>query len=107
LKNRAKRQDAPETDDSSGRVLQEPAYEDLHLASEVVSDDKVKWAIDGFGTFKAATEDGIFPGLLQHGIEIIIGHITKNFAACLAYGYIPLAWRAVRLIFIPKPGHDS
>jgi hypothetical protein len=47
-------------------------------------------------------EDGIFPGLLQHGIEIIIGHITKMFAACLAYGYIPLAWRAVRVIFRPK-----
>jgi hypothetical protein len=29
------------------------------------------------------------------------------FAACLAYGYIPLAWRAVRVIFIPKPGRDS
>jgi hypothetical protein len=68
----------------------------------------VRWAIDGFGTFKAAGKDGISPGLLQHGIEIIIiGHYTKNFAACLAYGYIPLAWKAVRLIFIPKPGHDS
>jgi hypothetical protein len=67
----------------------------------------VRWAIDGFGTFKAAGEDGIFPGLLQHGIEIIIGHITKIVAACLAYGYIPLAWRTVRVIFIPKPGRDS
>jgi hypothetical protein len=25
----------------------------------------------------------------------------------LAYGYIPPAWRAVRVIFIPKPGRDS
>jgi hypothetical protein len=25
----------------------------------------------------------------------------------LAYGYIPLAWRAVRVIFIPKSGRDS
>jgi hypothetical protein len=33
----------------------------------------VRWAIDGFGIFKAAREDGIFPGLLQHEIEIIIG----------------------------------
>jgi hypothetical protein len=44
--------------------------------SEVVSEDKVRWAIDGFGIFKAAGEDGIF---------------TKKFAACLAYSYIPLA----------------
>jgi hypothetical protein len=25
----------------------------------------------------------------------------------LAYGYIPVAWRAVRVIFITKLGHDS
>jgi hypothetical protein len=36
-----------------------------------------------------------------------IGHITKIFAACLAYGYIPLAWRAVMVKFIPKSGRDS
>jgi hypothetical protein len=45
----------------------------------------VRWAIDGFGTVKAVVEDGIFSGLLQHGIEIIISHITKIFASCLAY----------------------
>jgi hypothetical protein len=52
-----------EEHDSSGRVLQEPAQEEWNLASEVVST---------FGTFKPAGEDGVFPGLLQHGIEIII-----------------------------------
>jgi hypothetical protein len=68
---------------------------------------KVRLAIDGFDTFKAAGEDGILDGLLLHGIEVIISHITKNFAACMAYGHILLAWRAVRVIFIPKPGRDS
>jgi hypothetical protein len=33
-----------------------------------------------------------------------MGHVTKMFAACLAYVYIP---RAVRVIFISKPGRDS
>jgi hypothetical protein len=64
---------------SSGRVLQEPAQEDWDLASEVASEDKVRWAINGFGTYKAAGEDG----LLQHGIEIIIGHY-KHF--CCMFG---------------------
>jgi hypothetical protein len=36
---------------------------------------------DGFGTFKVSRDDGIFRGLLQHGIEIIIKPIN---------GYIPL-----------------
>jgi hypothetical protein len=57
---------------SSVRVLQAPAQEEWDFASEVANEDKVRWAIDGFGTFKAAGEDGIFPGLLQHEIEIII-----------------------------------
>jgi hypothetical protein len=61
----------------------------------------------GYWPFKAAREDGIFPGLLQYGIEIIMGHITNFFAACLAYGYIPLAWRAVRDLLISKAGRDS
>jgi hypothetical protein len=47
----------------------------------------VRWAIDVFGTFKATGEDGIFPGLLQHGIKAIIGHITIFFAACEGYIY--------------------
>jgi hypothetical protein len=60
----------------------------------------VRLAIAGFGTFKAAGEDGIFPGLLQHGIEIIIGHITKKI--CCIFG----VWlhTAVRVTFIHKPG---
>jgi hypothetical protein len=66
----------------------------------------VRWAIDGCGTFKAAGEDGIFPGLLQHEI---IGHIANIFAACLAYGYIPhtASMEGSRGKFIPKPGRDS
>jgi hypothetical protein len=65
---------------SWGRVLQEPAQEDWDIPTMVVSDeDKVRWAI-----------------------ETIL-----NFAGSFAYGYIPLAWRALRVIFIPKPGRDS
>jgi hypothetical protein len=43
----------------------------------------VRWAIDVFSTFKAAGEDGIFPGLLQHGIEITIGHTCCIFGVWL------------------------
>jgi hypothetical protein len=68
-----------------------PPLSTRFFPSEIVSKDKMRWAIDGFGTFKAAGEDKISPGLLQHGIEIIIGHIAKIFAACLAYGDIPFA----------------
>jgi hypothetical protein len=65
------------------RILREPAQEDWDLTSEVVSKDKVRWAIDGVGTFK-----------------VPLLHVWR-------YGYIPLAWRAVRVLFIPTPGRDS
>jgi hypothetical protein len=90
-----------------GGIYKNTPWRDWDFALEAVSEDKVRLAIDGFGTFKAVGEDGIFPGLLQHWIEIIIDHITNIFAAYLAYGYIPLAWKAVRVIFIPKPCCDS
>jgi hypothetical protein len=38
----------------------------------------VRWAIEGFGTLKG--DDRIFPGMLQHEIEI-----TRTFASFLAY----------------------
>jgi hypothetical protein len=92
---------------SWGRILHEPAQEDWDLASELVSEDKVRWVIDGFGTFKAAGADGIFPSLLQHRIEIIIGHYYKHFCCMFGVWLHTPAWRAVRVIFIPKPGRDS
>jgi hypothetical protein len=43
------------------------SHEDWDLASGVVSEDKVRWAINGIGIFKATGEDEIYTGLLQHG----------------------------------------
>jgi hypothetical protein len=61
--------------------------------------DKIRWAIEGFGSFKSGGEDSIFPALLINGIEILSGPLVKIFTACLALGYIPEAWQRVRVIF--------
>jgi hypothetical protein len=34
--------------------------EDWLVASEAVDSDKIRWAIEGFGSFKSAGEDGIY-----------------------------------------------
>lgn len=39
------------------------------LAGKIFSDDKVKWAINNFEPFQSAGEDGVFPALLQKGME--------------------------------------
>jgi hypothetical protein len=42
--------------------------------------------------------------LLQQGVEHLVSYICRTFKASLAYGFIPMAWRQVRVTFIPKPG---
>jgi hypothetical protein len=73
----------------------------------IISEDKIRWAIAGFGPFKTAGEDGIFSALLKNGIEVLINSLRKIFIACLAFSYIPKPWWKVKVIFIPKPGRDS
>jgi hypothetical protein len=67
----------------------------------------IRWAIESFGSFKSAGEDGIVPALLKNEIEILSGPLVKIFTACLALRYIPEAWQRVRVIFIPKPRRTS
>jgi hypothetical protein len=61
-------------------------------------------AIESFGSFKSAEEDGIFSALLKMRIDNLSGPLVKIFTACLALEYIPEAWHRVRVIFIPKSG---
>jgi len=47
--------------------------------------------------------DGIFPALLHEGREILIPHLIKIFRTCLATGYVPTAWRRVKVVFFLSP----
>jgi hypothetical protein len=73
-------------------------------ASEVINPPKVKWAIESFKPFKSAGTDEIFPALLQKGLDILLPHLVKVFKWSYTLGYIPQAWREVRVVFIPKAG---
>jgi hypothetical protein len=54
--------------------------------------------------YKTAGEDGIFPSLIQQGIETLLVLLCKILTACLAFGYVPKTCQKVRVIFILKPG---
>jgi hypothetical protein len=98
------------TSDENAHSLEpvEPPNEgDGFEASRIISEDKIKWVIDGFGPFKTAGDDGIFPALLKNGIGILIKPLMKIFTACLVFGYIPKPWRKVKVIFIPKPSRNT
>ncbi|MCP3661285.1 MAG: hypothetical protein GY696_02130 [Gammaproteobacteria bacterium] len=83
---------------------QEASLLDWEVACEIVTEARIRWAIKSFAPYKAAGEDKIFPALLQKGLEVILKPLKAIFRACIALGYIPVPWRAVRVIFIPKPG---
>ena len=80
---------------------------DWKTAAQIVTPEKIKWAIDSFETYKTPGPDGIFPKMLQVGCESIIKLIAGIFRGSIATGYIPEVWKTSRVSFIPKPGRGS
>jgi hypothetical protein len=52
--------------------------------ADCITEEKIRWAIKGFGFYKTADENGIFPGLLQQEIETLSMQLCKIVTACLA-----------------------
>jgi hypothetical protein len=64
----------------------------------------LKWAVFSFKPYKSPGIDGIMPIMLQQGFELLGGKLLMLLRATLPLGYIPMSWRHVRVVFIPKPG---
>ena len=77
------------------------------VASQVITEERVRWAVSSMAPYKSAGEDGVFPALLQKGINYLVTPICAIYRASLALGYIPKVWRIARVAFIPKPGKPN
>ncbi|XP_048507937.1 uncharacterized protein LOC125500199 [Athalia rosae] len=77
---------------------------DWKTAAEIVTPDRAKWAIDTVDKFESPGADGIFPALLQEGGKDPAIRLSIIFRSCLAMRCVPMAWRDVKVVFIPKPG---
>jgi len=44
------------------------------------------------------------PIVLQQDFELLAGKLLLLLKASLALGYIPMSWRHISVVFIPKPG---
>jgi hypothetical protein len=77
------------------------------MSKEVVTPNKIKWAINSFDPYKSPGLDGIQPVHLQKVDWLLLPILTTIFRASLALSFIPNTWRTARVIFIPKPGTDS
>ena len=75
---------------------------DWRTASRVVTVERVKWAISTFDPYKSPGMDGVFPALLQEGLETLSRPIYHLLRTCLALGYIPMPWRTGQSGFHPQ-----
>jgi hypothetical protein len=73
-----------------------------HQSRRIDSHSNFRRAILSFHPYKSAGMDGIFPGLLQYGVDILVNPLHEIFTASLSLGYIPSAWQQVKVVFIPK-----
>lgn len=77
---------------------------DWATAQKAVGQGRVSWAVGSFSPYKSPGPDGIYPVLLQRGLDVLETPLTKIFRACIAHGFVPVNWRKSRVAFIPKGG---
>ena len=80
---------------------------DWKLAAKVVTLERVRWAIRTFEPLKAPGPDGIFPKMLQEGLDSLLPVVTRLFRGCIAQAHVPEEWRNTKVVFIPKPGRSE
>jgi hypothetical protein len=66
----------------------------------VIDQSKIRWTLGTFKPFKSVGTDGNV--LWQQGVEDLVPRLCRMFRACIAYGFILMAWRQVKAMFIPK-----
>ena len=70
----------------------------------IITEDRIKWAFGTMAPFKTPGQDGVYPILLQKGLQYILRPVCSIYRASLSLGYIPKIWRETRVTFVPKPG---
>ncbi len=79
---------------------------DWYMARKVVTEDRVRWAVNLFVPNKAPSPDSIQLICLQKELDLIIKYLIKVYGGSIAMGHIPEPWRDVRVVLIPKPGRE-
>ena len=93
-----------------GELAEKPSnfMYNVNISSEesesIFTDEVIKWAIDSFSHFKSAGMDDIFPALLQKVKDVVVPILKIVFTKSHAWGYVPVSWRNIKVIFIPKAG---
>ena len=87
--------------------MQRCTLEGEQVATKIVTKSRVCASIKSFKPFKSPGQDGIYPVLLQKGLDILVPHLIPLYRSCIVLGYVPIAWQCMRVVFPPKPGKSD
>ena len=74
------------------------------LARRIFTETSINWALSSFEPMKSPGPDGILPIFLQKSDGVVMSELISLFRASFTMGHIPVNWRNVKVMFIPKPG---
>ncbi len=74
---------------------------------EYITPPKVRAAFKSFGDFKAPGPDEIPPIALKNLDDQHLYFVTMLYKLSLATGQVPMEWRKMRVVFIPKAGKSD
>ncbi len=74
---------------------------------QFINTQKVRVAISSFGNFKSPGPDGLSPVVLKHLGEVEMEYLMSIFKVSLAVSYVPVKWREMKVVFIPKVGKSD
>ena len=91
-------------------VASSPPLSLSERGNDIITPERLAWAIGSFSPYKSPGFDGIMPIMLQKGQDVIIPWLVVIYRLCLSLNYVPHSWRRVKVVFIPKVGkrgHES
>lgn len=53
---------------------------------------------------KAPGPDGVLNAFLRFGTDVLFRRLENLYMASLRHGYVPSAWKAAKVVMVPKPG---
>ena len=77
------------------------------ICNRILNKDALKAAFTSFKPHKAPGVDGIYPIMIQKGIDILQPQLLSLYRKSIKAGKVPNQWTESRVAFIPKPGKDD
>ena len=75
--------------------------------TKIVNETTVRTAVKLFDPYKSPGTDGIYPVLLQKGIETLLPYLVHIFRLSLRTGKLAKQWLTTKMVFIPKVGKSD